>query len=191
MSLGRAGLARPIRPLIVLVAVSLALVVGAQSALGAEVVSKSGKRGVWTLRDTSSQPGGFCTYDVDIPNDLDLLEAKGPRVFARDRSSRRDGQWVGIRILFQRSKEDGGSGGWQTVKSTGFVKKHAFDDTAVSIGRRGWQADFDGSPHFRVRANIRWYQPGTKSVVQGAATLRYEWYETDNGPVMDHCLPEL
>jgi hypothetical protein len=50
-------------------------------------------------------------------------------------------------------------------------------------------------PQFRVRANIRWYRPGSKSVVQGAATIAYEWYDGGGGigssggykPV---CLPE-
>ena len=188
MSFGRAGL---VRPLLVLVAVSLALVLGAQSAMGATVVGKSGKRGAWTLRDTESQPGGFCTYDIDGTNDLDLLEARSPRAFARNRTAGRDGQWVGIRIQFQKSKADGGGGGWETVKSTGFVKKFAFDDQAVNIGKRAWQAAYTGTPHFRVRANIRWYQPGTKSVVQGALTLAYKWYDTGAvDPVMDRCLPE-
>jgi hypothetical protein len=194
----RAGLARPLRPLVVLTIVSLALVMGAQSAVGAEVVSKSGQRGVWALRDTESQPGASCTYGIDgdaADGQLDLLEARSPRVFARNRSAGRDGQWVGIRIVFQKSRQDGGSGGWTTVKSTGFVKKYARDDQAVSIGRRAWHAAYEGMPQFRVRANIRWYRPGTSSVVQGTATLKYEWYEGGGGSgtsdaYPDRCLPE-
>ena len=49
MSFGRAGL---VRPILVLVALSLALVVGSQAAFGAQVLIKSGKRGPWTVRDT-------------------------------------------------------------------------------------------------------------------------------------------
>lgn len=185
---------RSIRPFIVLAAVSLALVMGAQSALGAEVVGKSGKRGPWTLRDTESQPAASCTYGVDgnpLDGQLDIVEARSPRVFARNRTPARDGQWVGIRIQFQKSKKDGGTGGWKTVKSTGFVKKFARDDQAVAIGRRAWQASYQGMPQFRVRANIRWYKPGTTSVVQGTATLAYEWYDVGGvDPEMDRCLPE-
>ena len=78
-----------------------------------------------------------------------------------------------------------------TVKTTGFVKKFARDDQAVNIGRRAWQADYAGMPQFRVRANIRWYRPGTQSVVQGATTLAYEWYDAGAiDPEMDRCLPE-
>jgi hypothetical protein len=187
----RAGLARPIRPLVVLAVAALALVIGTQSALGFQVVSQSGKRGARTLQDTETQPGGSCVYDADIFNDLDVIEARSPRVFARDRSSRRDGQWVGIRIQFQKSRGDGGAGGWETVKSTGFVKRFAHDDRSVSIGRRGWQAAYAGTPHFRVRANIRWYKPGTKSVVKGATTLAYQYYDDGAGePSLDVCLPE-
>lgn len=197
MTLGRAGTVRSIRPFVVLGAVALALVIGSQSVLGANVVSKSGKRGPWTLVDTESQPGVVCTYGVDgdpLDGQLDILEARSPRVFARNRTSGRDGQWVGIRIQFQKSRENGGTGGWETVKPTGFVKKFAHDDQAVSIGRRAWQAGYAGMPQFRVRANIRWYRPGTKSVVQGAMTLAYEWYEGGGGVPGEgyptKCLPE-
>jgi hypothetical protein len=188
----------PIRPALALAALGLALVVGAQTALGAEVVGKSGKRGPWTLRDTESQPGASCTYGIDgnlLDGQLDLIEARSPRVFARNRTSGRDGQWVGIRIQFQQSREDGGAGGWKTRKSTGFIKKFAHDDQGVTIPRSAWQASYQGMPQFRVRANIRWYNPGTKSVVQGKASLAYEWYEGGGGSgtteaYPSKCLPE-
>jgi len=189
---------RPIRPLFVLAAVSLALAVGAQSAVGADVVGKSGKRGAWTLRDTESQPGATCTYGIDGNSgdgQLDRVEARSPRVFARNRSSARDGQWVGIRVVVQQSRQDGGTGGWKTVKDTGFVKKYAHDDKAVNIGKRAWQAHYTSTPQFRVRANVRWYQPGSSSTVAGRLSLAYEWYKggggsgtTDAYPTK--CLPE-
>ena len=90
MSLVRAGVVRPIRPLIVLVVVSLALVVGAQSALGATEVNPSGNRGDWDLTDTSSQPGGFCLRTTSTrTRKLDRLQARSPRVLARDRTAGR------------------------------------------------------------------------------------------------------
>jgi hypothetical protein len=171
---------------------ALALVVGSQAALGAEPISESGKRGKWLLVDSETKPGVTCVYDEPgTGNQLDLMEARSPRVFARNRTSGRDGQWVGIRITFQRSVDDGGSGGWTKVSQTPFIKKYAYDDKAVSIGSRGWQAEYSGTPHFRVVTSIRFFRPGTMSTLQGATLLRYEWYETGGAtPEMDRCLPE-
>jgi hypothetical protein len=77
-----------------------------------------------------------------------------------------------------------------TVYKTPMTKKLAYDDKSVTIGTRGWQADYMGTPHFRALAAIRWYKPGSKSKVQGATTLRYQWYDTGSStPEMDRCLP--
>ena len=174
-------------------ALALALVVGSQVALGAVPISQHGLRGTWVLIDSETRPAVTCVYDAPggMGNDLDLMEARSPRVFARDRTGGRDGQWVGVRIMFQRSVNDGGTGGWLNVSQTRFIKKFAHDDKAISIGTRGWQADYTGMPHFRVLSSIRFYRPGTKSVVQGATTLRYQWYETGGAsPEMDRCQPE-
>jgi hypothetical protein len=174
-------------------ALALALTVGSQAALAAEPIAEHGKRGTWVLIDSEANPAATCVYDEPggMGNDLDLMEARSPRVFARDRTAGRDGQWVGIRITFQRSVNDGGTGGWLKASQTKFIKKFAHDDQAVSLGSRGWQASYTGTPHFRVLASIRFYRPGTTSVVQGATTLRYQWYETGGAtPEMDRCLPE-
>ena len=176
--------------LLTLGALATALVMGTQGALGAETLVEKGTRGSWTVVDTDAQPGASCNYDVDMDIDLDILEARSPRAFARDRSAARDAQWVGIRFLFQKSKEDGGNGGWETVSRTPMIKKLAYDDKAVSIGTRGWQAVYEGTPHFRALAAIRWYKPGTKSKVQGATTFRYQYYDIGSAsPEMDRCLP--
>lgn len=180
-----------------LVATVLAIVIGAQAAMAATPISETGKRGKWSLIDTDALPGATCTYDEPggLGNDLDILEAKSPRVLARDRSAARDGQWVGIRIVFQRSVNDGGTGGWVRAGATPFVKKFAYDDKAAGIGRRSWQEDYDGTPHFRVLATIRWYTPGSKKLVQGSTTIRYQKYLATNlgssEPRSDVCLPEF
>jgi hypothetical protein len=168
----------------------LALMVGAPAVLAEETLIEKGAPGSWTVVDTDAQPGASCAYDVDPTNDLDIIEARSPRAFARDRTAARDGQWVGIRLIFQKSKLDGGNGGWETVSKTPMVKKLAYDDKAVSIGQRSWQAAYEGTPHFRALAAIRWYQPGTKSKMEGATTFRYQWYDIGSAsPEMDRCLP--
>jgi hypothetical protein len=183
---------RSIRSMLLAIgALSTALVMGAQGALGAETLVEKGRRGAWTVVDTDAQPGASCAYDVDLTNDLDIVEARSPRAFARDRTGDRDAQWVGIRFIFQKSKMDGGNGGWETVSRTPLIKKLAYDDKAVAIGKRGWQADYAGTPHFRALAAIRWYKPGTTSKIAGGTTLRYQWYDIgSSSPEMDRCLPE-
>jgi hypothetical protein len=171
-------------------ALPLALVLGTGGTLGAEILVEKGAPGSWTVVDTDAQPGASCAYDVDSTNDLDIIEARSPRAFAVDRTAARDAQWVGIRFIFQKSKLDGGNGGWETVSKTPMIKKLAHDDKAVAIGQRGWQAAYEGTPHFRALAAIRWYQPGTKSKVEGATTFRYQWYDIGSAtPEMDRCLP--
>jgi hypothetical protein len=168
---------------------TLALVIVVPAVQAAEPLVEKGVRGTWTVVDTDAQPGGACTYD-DMTFDLEVIEARSPRAFARDRSAARDSQWVGMRLIFQKSKLDGGAGGWETVSKTPMTKKLAYDDKAVKIGTLGWQAVYPGTPHFRALAAIRWYKPGSKTRVQGATTLRYQWYDTGSAtPEMDRCLP--
>jgi hypothetical protein len=182
---------RSIRSLLVgLGALPLALVLGTGGTLAAETLVEKGTRGAWTVVDTDAQPGASCAYDVDSTNDLDIIEARSPRAFARDRTAARDAQRVGIRFIFQKSKLDGGNGGWETVSRTPVIKKLAYDDKAVAIGQRGWQATYPGTPPFRALPAIRWCKPGTTSQVEGATTFRYQWYDIGSPtPEMDRCLP--
>ncbi len=196
MSVGRKGPILSVRTWSLVAATTLALLMMAGTASAAEQFGATGKRGAWALRDSSANPAGLCIYDDPGPggSDLDVVEARSPRVFARNRSARRDGQWIGIRFLFQHSKEDGGNGGWATGKRTPVFKRFAYDNAARGVGKRAWQAEYTGTPHFRVVAVITWYKPGTKSVIQGTTRLRYQWYATQNngaeGTEMDRCLPE-
>jgi hypothetical protein len=179
-----------LRSLNVLALAALAVVIVAPAAQAAEPLVEKGVRGTYTIVDTDAQPGGSCTYDTGGSYDLEVIEARSPKAFARDRSAARDSQWVGLRLIFQRSQLDGGAGPWETVYKTPMTRKLAYDDKAVTIGTRGWQAAYTGTPHFRALAAIRWYKPGSKSKVQGATTLRYQWYDTGSStPEMDRCLP--
>lgn len=178
----------------------LALAMAASPAMGGTELQRSGKAGVWTLQDSPADPAAQCLYDLPSGsgNDLDLLEtSRSPRVLARDRTAARDRQWVGIRIIFQRSREDGGAGGWERGKATPLVKKLAADDQAVGIGSRAWQlqaADKAGTPHYRATALIRWYRPGSKTKVQGTVRVRYDEYAVRFGAFetveQERCLPE-
>jgi hypothetical protein len=179
--------------------VGVLLVAGTPSALGATEVSKSGKVGVWTLRDTNASPAAECDYDASVPgnmgNDIDVIDARTPRIRARNRSAQRDAQWVGLKVLFQRSVNEGGSGGWVTAEATPLVKKLAHDDTSVGFGRKSWEVDTDTDYHFRVLSKLTWYKPGSKTRVQGRVQVLTDKYlkilGANEDVEDDRCLPEF
>jgi hypothetical protein len=162
MSVGRKGPILSVRTWSLMAATTLALLMVAGSASAAEQFGATGKRGAWALRDSSANPAGLCIYGDPGPggSDLDVVEARSPRVFARTPS----------------------------------YKRFAYDDAARGVGKRAWQAEYTGTPHFRVVTLITWYKPGTKSVIQGTTRLRYQWDATQNngaeGTENDRCLPE-
>ncbi len=174
------------------------MALGSQSMLAAIPLSTTGKIGPYVLSDSSTTPGVVCTYDAGGPgdqgNDIDLMEATGPRLFARDRSGARDPQTVGVRVRFQRSVNEGGTGGWVTAKASKLVKKTAFDDKAARFGKRSWLVPFDQGYQFRAVVEMRWYKPGSSRKVQGSTKLRYVYYRVSQGGPQgveqDRCLPE-
>jgi hypothetical protein len=183
------------RSLSVLVATTLALALGTSTALGAVPESQKGKIGTFSIPDSNAEPGVACTYDAAIGsgNDLDVMEASGPRVFARNRTTGRDAQTVGVRFLFQRSVNEGGSGGWVTEDRTGMIRKTAYDDKPARFGKRSWLVPLEENYHYRALLLIKWFRPGSTTKGQGSAKQRYEWYQVlYNGPTMveqDRCLP--
>lgn len=181
-----------------LVISTLAVAMTAPFASGAVPIGQHGKVGPYVITDGNAAPGVECTYDAGGPgdqgNDIDLMEAKSPRVFARDRSGKRDHQTVGVRLLFQRSVNEGGTGGWVTTKATKLGKKTAYDDKAATFGKKSWLVPFDQGYQYRVLGVIRWYRPGTATVIQGSMNLRYVYYRVlhggPQGVEQDRCLPE-
>lgn len=176
----------------------LVLALTSQLVAGAVPIGKQGKIGPYVVTDGVAVPGIACTYDAggpnDMGNDIDLMAARSPRVFARDRGAKRDRQIVGVRILFQRSVDEGGSGGWVTAKATKVVKRTAYDDRAATFAGKSWLVPFDEGYQYRALVVIRWYKPGTSSVIQGSTKLRYVHYQViQGGPQwveQDRCLPE-
>lgn len=181
-----------------LVAASLAVAVGASSGLGAVPISQDGKIGTFTIPDSDTTPGGRCVYDAGGPgdqgNDIDIMEVRGPTVFARDRSSERDRQTVGVKVIFQHSANEGGSGGWVNGETTDLVKKVAFDDQAATFRKRTWVVPIEEDFHFRALVKIVWFKPGSSSQSQGSTKQRYVYYRVvqggPQGVELDRCLPE-
>ena len=187
-----------IRFVLGLVAASLAVVLGASSSLAAVPISQDGKIGTFTIPDSATTPGVRCIYDAGGPgdqgNDIDIMEASGPKVFARDRSSERDRQTVGVKVIFQHSVNEGGSGGWVEGEATDLVKRVAFDDQAAKFPRQTWVVPIEEDYHFRAIVKIVWYKPDTTSQSQGTAKQRYVYYRVvqggPQGVEQDRCLPE-
>jgi hypothetical protein len=176
----------------------LTVVAGSLPTLAAVPVVEKGEFGPYVLADSTTKPGVACTYDADVPgaqgNDIDIMEAKGPRVFARDRSGGRDPQTVGVKFLFQRSVNEGGTGGWVTEERTSMVKKTAYDDQAAGFAKRAWLVPLEDDYQFRALAIIRWFEPGSTTEVEGSVMLQYVYYQVvqggPQGVEQDRCLPE-
>jgi hypothetical protein len=181
-----------------LLAASLGVGAGGSAGLGAVPISTDGQIGTFTIPDSSTTAGVACTYDAGGPgdqgNDIDLMVVKGPRVFARDRSSERDRQIVGVKVIYQRSADEGGSGGWVNAATTNLVKRVAFDDQAATFRKKTWVVPMEEDYHFRAVAKIVWFKPGTASQKQGETKQRYVFYRVNQGGPQgveqDRCLPE-
>jgi hypothetical protein len=161
-------------------------------------ISQDGKIGTFTVPDSDTTPGARCVYDAGGPgdqgNDIDIMEVRGPKVFARDRSAERDRQTVGVKVIFQRSVNAGGSGGWVEGQATELVKRIAYDDTAAKFPKRSWVVPIEEDYHFRALVKIVWFKPGSSSQSQGSTKQRYVYYRVvqggPQGVELDRCLPE-
>jgi hypothetical protein len=181
-----------------LTAAALAVALGASASLGAVPISTEGQIGTFTIPDSMTTPGGKCIYDAGGPgdqgNDIDIMEVAGPKVFARDRSSERDRQTVGVKVIFQHSVNEGGSGGFVNGEVTDLVKRVAFDDQAAKFKKETWVVPIEEDFHFRALVKIVWFKPGTTSQKQGSTKQRYVFYRVvhggPQGVEQDRCLPE-
>lgn len=182
----------------VMLLVTAMLVATSSLAMATVPESQKGKIGTFVITDNAIKPGVDCTYDAggpgDMGNDIDLMEARGPKVFARDRSTRRDHQTVSTQVTFQRSVNAGGTGGWITAKKTRVARKLAYDDKAAVFPRTSWVVPIEEDYHFRALVTVRWYKPGSTKVVQGSTRQRYVYYQVfqagPQGVELDRCLPE-
>jgi hypothetical protein len=149
--------------------IAAALLMAVPSTAAADQpISHSGSMGAHFLNDSQEYPGVTCRYDDD--QNMDRVRVRPPAVFARDRTSARDSQWVGWRAELQYRPEDGS---WSTVQQSTVVKARAWDDTAAAFAQRTVSvARPRGSGSWRVVIRMLWYAPGTSTVRQGIARHR-------------------
>jgi hypothetical protein len=141
-------------------------------------VSHRGSFGPHALIDGLEYPGATCRYDGDL--NLASVRVRPPTVFARNRTSARDLQWVGWVVELQYRSDDGT---FSTVQKSSVVKVMGLDDTPAPFRRRTVSIDRPrGSGSWRVVSRMIWYKPGTSSTWQGTARHRITFYDYPLAP---------
>ena len=152
-------------------AVGLAISVGGVAEADAPL-GHAGRIGAHSLTDNAEYAGASCRYNDDL--NMSSVRVLPPTVFARDRSSNRDGQWVGWKVEL-RYRASGGA--WHTTQLTSAIKARAWDDTPAAFRSRTVQVAHPvGSGEYRVDVRMIWYEPGTSDVWQGGARHAIEHY---------------
>ncbi len=137
-----------------------------------EPVSHGGAYGPHALTDSLEYPAVTCHYDGDL--NLDRVRVRPPTMFARNRTSARDLQWVGWVVELQY-RPDGGS--WSTVQKSSVARVTALDDSPAPFRLRTVTVERPrGSGSWRVVSRMLWYKPGTSSTWQGTARHRVSFY---------------
>jgi hypothetical protein len=154
-------------------ALGAAFVLSVSSAVVADApVGHSGIYGAHSLTDSAEYEGARCYYNDD--SNMYRVRVRPPTVFARDRTTARDSQWVGW-LVELRYRPDGGS--WSTVQKSNVVKVKAWDDTPAAFSRSTVTvAHTHGSGEWRVIVRMTWYRPGTSDEWEGTARHAVEHY---------------
>ena len=161
------------RLLLIATTLGVAAVLAASSVAVADVpVGHSGSTGAHSLTDSSEAAGASCRYNDD--QNVDRIRVRPPTVFARDRSTSRDQQWVGWRVEL-RYRADGGA--WSTVQTSSVMRVKAWDDTPAAFRTSTFTvAHPKGSGAWRVIVRMTWYRPGTSDIWEGTARHGVEHY---------------
>ena len=155
-------------------AAALALSVGGIAVADAPI-AHSGKIGPHSLTDSAEYAGATCRYSGEKGEaNVSSVRVLPPTVFARNRSSHHDRQWVGWKVEL-RYRAPGGS--WRTIQMTSAVTARAWDDTPATFHTRTVPVTHPvGSGEYRVYVRMVWYEPGTSDVWEGGARHAVEHY---------------
>ena len=150
-------------------ALALALVLSSASAVVADrPVGHPGHTGAHSLTDSAEYAGARCRYDSD--SNVERVDVMPPTMFARNRTSGRDQQWVGWRVELRYRPVDGS---WSTIRTSSLVKVRAWDDTPAALGARSITVAHPvGSGDYRVFVRMTWYRHGTSSVWRARRDMR-------------------
>lgn len=160
-----------------LLGAALALMVAAAPVAAEDLISQSGTYGKADIADFADGggQGATCTYENNSSKELDTIKVRGPKVWGNASGKR----WVGWRYVIQRATEF--EGAFSTYRTSSWVKAKASKTAPVQFATRTWTAPEDPTGFFRVRVQIRWYEPGSSTKVMGRMTLQDAWYKVKRG----------
>jgi hypothetical protein len=164
----------------------------ASATAAGDDLSHSGNYGVHMPFDSGEFPGATCTYGTaPDPNWIKTLKVSAPIVYAFDRTSGTDRQYLRWRFRIQYTDGDPALGDWHGEYTSSWVKTRATDKYNAQWSARTWTR---GSKPLRGRyravVEMRWNYP-TKNRVDGRATALTGWYRqiegTPQGTQQDNC----
>jgi hypothetical protein len=164
------------------IGVLVALLALPGAALADTPVAHSGTYGPHYLTDTAEYPGASCHYNSNIT--LDRVRVRPPVIYAVDRGTGVDAQWVGWQIIVRgRGLNDSD---YHVVSVSAVQKAVAYDNKPAVFTIRN-AAVF----HIDVKVAIKmiWYKPGAPNTIQGWARHRVDSYRDIMG-VLDFCPSE-
>ncbi len=177
---------RPLRSRSLVIAFGAILALLPAAPVSADTsIEEVAKVGPHALLDSRAFPGVECVYGTDT--NLVRLRVRPPTMYARDRSSDRDRQWVGWQVDL-RFKADRGT--WSTIKHTSVIKVRAWDDTPAAFRTRSVTTPgAAGSGSYRIQVRMLWYKPGSDTTVQGSSRHRADVYTFDlvEGSPIGYC----
>ncbi len=182
-------MARALGPFRGVLSLAAALVLSvAGTAVADTPLGHSGRYGPHSLTDSGESAGARCVFDADLF--LSRIKVLPPTIFARDRTSSRDSQWVGWRLDLRY--RDGEGGGWGTVTHTSFVKAKAYDDMPAALATRSIPiGDQVGGGEFQVIVRMQWYQPGHADTWEGTARHLVDHYRSTGGSPAGSCVSAI
>lgn len=176
------------RPLLIAAAALAAaflLAAAPVSAAGDPTVGPhTGNLGVHTLVDTSDYPGATCIYDPGLH--LKTIKIRQPIVYAFDRTSKTDTEWVAWRYHIEYSSSDAPPEqyvNWPdfAVSSWTKVKATDLDNARWTSGTYTMGSGSGSHPFYRVSIELRWFFPSSSTKDGNAVHVVNNYRIKDSG----------
>jgi hypothetical protein len=152
------------------VAIGLSIT-GAVTTSADTSMTQSGLYGVHFLADSSEYAGVSCTYNS--ANVISSVRVRDPFIFARNRTTGADAQWVSW--YFRVQAQTPGASSWTAVATSAVQKRTASDAQVADFSPMTKAFAGTAAKQYRVLVVVRWFGArGTTEV--GRATHREDWY---------------
>ncbi len=167
------------------------LLIAAQPA-AAHAAHTSGSPGSYSVIDTETNQSVHCFYPSasHANNDLSKIKIKPPKLYAKNRTSGVDSQWVGWQFSIQHGTTVGSApAGWTTYYKSSVMKAVAKDNQAASFTTKTWIAGNHINRWWRVKLLMFWYAPGSKTKISGQVNWIVDYYAITYPPNPDTWYP--